>query len=345
MNLSVCSVDRSMNGISFNGKKPSPKTGKVKQFLKSATGIAAGAAVYKTLPKLIKKITDPYGLKVAESLQNACKPSDIEAVQAAVKNAFERTGLSANGFKMHNVNSRESLRITSKDVGAKIDKVFADKMDKIKKILPEKLTNKLPWTKATSSSGLGSQMMLSEPLRMTMEGKIAFCIAATKDIVVNLEKMPMATFHEMGHALNSTKTLGKILQATAGPLRALGIPLILAIGLLKRKKADGEKPQGALDKTTTFVKNNAASLTVAAWAPTLIEEGMASIRAAKMAKAAGLSSDLLKSLNKGNAKAWSTYLIAAAATAATVKLAIFVKDKIAESKSKKNNVQPNLKVA
>jgi len=339
MSLTVSGVDGSVSQVSFNGKRQ--KSGKGKQFLKSATGIAAGATIYTQLPKLIKKMVKPYGLKVAEELSNACPPSEVDAVSKAVKTAFEQTGLKANGFKIHNVNSMSSLKVVSKDMGEKIDKIVAKKLDKIKKILPEKLTNKLPFERM-ASPGLGTEIMLSEPLKMALDGKNAFCAAATKDIVVNLEKMPMSTFHEMGHAVNSTKTLGKILQSSAGPLRALAIPLIVATALLKRKKADGEKPQGAFDKTTTFVKENAGKLTFAAWVPTLLEEGMASIRGAKMAKAAGLSSDLLKNLNKGNAKAFSTYLIGAVATAAVVSLAVFVKDKIAESKGKKEKSQLDL---
>ena len=155
----------------------------------------------------------------------------------------------------------------------------------------------------------------------------------------------MATFHEMGHAVNSTTKLGKLLQTAGGPMRMFAVPVILAVALLKRNKAEGEKPQGAVDKTTTFIKNNAGKLAFAAWLPTLAEEGMASIRAAKMAKGAGLSADLLKNLNKGNAKAWTTYLIGAAATAAAVRAAVWVKDKIAESKGKKEAAMTDKKVA
>ncbi|MBQ6516832.1 hypothetical protein IJI31_06600 [bacterium] len=336
--------------VSFNAKKPAEessgnkKTGKAKQFAKSLAGVAAGTAVYAGLPKLIKKFTKPYGLKVAEGLSNACKPYEIETVNNAVQTAFEQTGLKANGFRIHNVNSVSSLKVVSKDISEKIDKILMEKIDKVKKVLPEKLTNKIPFERMTQACP-GTEGMFDQPLKMVLDGKNAFCASATKDIAVNLEKMPMATFHEMGHAVNSTTKLGKLLQASAGPMRMFAVPVILAVALLKRNKAEGEKTQGAVDKTTTFIKNNAGKLAFAAWLPTLAEEGMASIRAAKMAKGAGLSVDLLKNLNKGNAKAWTTYLIAAITTTIAVRAAVWVKDKIAESKGKKQAVMNDTKIA
>ncbi|MBQ2611149.1 hypothetical protein IJF81_02015, partial [bacterium] len=75
---------------------------------------------------------------------------------------------------------------------------------------------------------------------------------------------------------------GKILQKCR-PMALLAIP-VSQIALWKTKKAPGEEPKNGLDKTTTFIKNNAGKLTFLAFLPTLLEEGLASVKGNKLAK-------------------------------------------------------------
>ena len=329
MSLSVSNV---------NGQVVTSKTNKkAVQLAKSTAGIVTGTVIYAKLPKLIKKAMIPYKNWVIKSLQEETAVAELGSVKNAVRTAFEQTGLKENGFKIQNINTRARVFEVSREMNSKFDLRVAARVDKLKKVLPEKLTNALKLnTPESRHASQKARDFLDRKLMIILDGKNAFCSPATKDIAVNLEKIPMTAFHEMGHGLNTMQPVGKILSKIRGPLQILGVPLILAVGLLKRKKSEGEKPNGSFDKSTTFIKDNAGKLTFAAWIPTLLEEGLASIKGAKMAKDAGLSKELLKKLNISNAKAWSTYMIGALAAASTVRLAVAVKDRIAEGRQKKN---------
>lgn len=169
---------------------------------------------------------------------------------------------------------------------------------------------------------------LKKCMQAVADGKNAFCSPLTRDIMVNSEKLGAASFHEMGHALNASGSKFTKYLNIGRHVTALAVPLILATGLLKSAKKDGEKPNGVVDKTTTFIKDNAGKLTFAALIPTLAEEGLASIRGGQLAKQV-LSPSLVKKVNKGNFLAWTTYLAGALITSAAVALAVKVRDKVA----------------
>ena len=170
---------------------------------------------------------------------------------------------------------------------------------------------------------------IKEVIQAVADGKNAFYHPLVKDIIINENKLPAASFHEMGHALNATGSkLMKYLAAGRHVTALIGIPLIIAVGLLKPKKKDGEKPTGIFDKTTTFIKNNAGKLTFAALIPTLAEEGIASIRGGKLAKKV-LSPELLKKVNKGNFLAWTTYIAGALILSTITAMSVKIRDKVA----------------
>ncbi len=164
------------------------------------------------------------------------------------------------------------------------------------------------------------------------KGKNACFAPNTKTIVLNSDKMAVAAFHEMGHALNQQSTgLIKIIKNLKG-LRGL-TPLILLTAAFKNKKAEGEKPVGVFDKVTTFVKkNHCGILTTALFIPTVIEEGIASIRGSKVAKPL-LDERLYKQLNKFHGKGWLTYVASAIASALAVEAVSWVQNKIVNSKA------------
>ena len=110
----------------------------------------------------------------------------------------------------------------------------------------------------------------------------------------------------------------------------LVLPIAL-ISLIKTKKAPNEKPEGALDKTTTFIKNHAGKLTFAAFIPVLLEEGLATIKGNKIARNT-LTADLAKKVSKSNMLGFSTYLALATMSAVGIWLANKIKDKIAQPK-------------
>ena len=175
------------------------------------------------------------------------------------------------------------------------------------------------------------------------KGKNACFAPKSNKIFVNTEKMSYASFHEMGHALNKhVGTIGKILQKSRRPGMLLAVSAML-VGIFKRKKADGEQPTGVVDKVTTFVKENCGKLAFLGTLPTILEEGLASIRGAKLAKGV-LSPKNYKLLNKFNGAAWLTYLgMGVGITAATV-LASKVRDAIAQPKKVAQEVKPEQEV-
>ena len=165
-----------------------------------------------------------------------------------------------------------------------------------------------------------------------VEGKNAAFGPKTGKIYVNKEKMPYAAFHEMGHAYNKhVSKVGKIMAKLRTPGMMLASVAMLA-ALLKRKKADGEQPNGVFDRVTTYIKDHCAGLALAGTLPTVIEEGMASINGAKLARKANLSEQSLKLVNRFHGKAWLTYAGYALATTAATWIASKVKDAIAGPK-------------
>ena len=197
--------------------------------------------------------------------------------------------------------------------------------NKIDKIVKSSESSSVP-NKIIKSS---SRVKLAKKLKDVAEGKNAFCSPLTRDIMINVDKLGGASFHEMGHALNASGS--KVIKALAigRHISALFVPVILAIGLLKPKKKDNEEPNGIIDKATTFIKSNAGKLTFAALIPTLAEEGLASIRGGQIAKKV-LDPKLLKKVNRNNFLAWTTYLTGALLTTGAVTIGVKIRDAIAE---------------
>ncbi len=194
----------------------------------------------------------------------------------------------------------------------------------INKALPKWL-DKVPALKNIMLKGLHSKAAIMS------RGANACFVPRAKAIIVNKEKIGWAAFHEMGHALNKfTPGVGKVLTKLSGPGAILAAAALFT-ALFKRKKVEGEKPQGAWDKTTTFIKNNCGKLAFLGMVPSLAEEGLASIKGAKLAKGL-LSPEQFRTLNKLNGKAWLTYLGVAVGTGLAVYVASKVRDNIAAPK-------------
>jgi hypothetical protein len=105
----------------------------------------------------------------------------------------------------------------------------------------------------------------------------------------------------------------------------------MAVAIFKRKKVEGEQTKGTVDKATTFIKNHATGLAALGTVPLLAEEGLASIKGAKLAKEI-ISPENYKLLNKLNGKAWLTYATFAGGTILATYVAGKVRDAIAKPK-------------
>lgn len=146
-------------------------------------------------------------------------------------------------------------------------------------------------------------------------------------VYCDLDNMAMASFHEMGHVKNyQSKGFGKLLQAMRHPLvKKIAIATALLGVILPSNKKD-EKDKNALDKTGDFIKDNCVAISALATVPTVLEEGLASVKGAQIAKKV-LEPDKLKMLNKANGKAFLTYLIGAT----LLPLGVYVAKKIRDS--------------
>lgn len=278
------------------------KTEKKPSTLQHAGAGAVALAVTSPITKLVKA---PITKVAMSAFDNIGQYND--QFKRTAELAFNGSGLASKGVSYVNAANLTNEQIT----------------DCAKKVLP-KWTDKLPKTIKEKLN------VVSETIVRTIKsgGNAAF-VPNSNQILVNTEKMSAASLHEMGHALNKFSKIGKILQKCR-PIQLLALP-ILAVAAFKPKKADGEKANGVIDKTTTFIKNNAGKLTFATFLPILVEEGMASIKGAKLAKP-HLSADMLKQLNKLNGKAFLTYLGVAVATSLTATAASWIHDKIVSAK-------------
>lgn len=142
-------------------------------------------------------------------------------------------------------------------------------------------------------------------------------------------KLSLCAFHEIGHAANANLSkIGKLLQK-GHRLEALVLPIALTI--FKPQKAPDEKPNGAFDKVTDFIKNNAGILTFLSLAPKLAEEAMASIKGNKFAQKI-LSPELVQKVAKTNKFGLITYLGTALASSVGIVLFREVYDAITKPK-------------
>ncbi len=255
----------------------------------------------------------PHGLlsaKVLDKMTNISKSltkDEFALIDEALNKAIGKKGLAAKGVSI--------LRATSEN-SDEIAKIFQKELQskKLLKILPKSLSN-----------------MIIKSVQSEFEnGENACYTIVSKKIIMPEKKLGLVMFHEAGHALNAN--LGKVSKVLhkSKPLTILALPIAM-IGLFKTKKASGEEPKGMVDKSTTFIKNNAGKLTFAAFLPTLLEEGMASIKGNKIAKEL-LETGLSRKIMKTNALGFTTYLARAIGSPVGIALGIKAKDAIAKKK-------------
>lgn len=142
-------------------------------------------------------------------------------------------------------------------------------------------------------------------------------------------------FHELGHAKNYQST-SKFMKTITKMRQPIVTATIASIGALCAfiPRAEGEEAKTFKGKVQNFLKDNCVAITAVGALATPIEEGIASIRGAKIAKKV-LSKDIVKQINKMNAKAFLSYAAIAAGTMLTTHLISKFSDKYREGKSEK----------
>lgn len=270
-------------------------------------GVAAGAAVsifpLKTMQPIVSNQCAKEMNKVSLSADEFVK------IKNALANTMKKSGLETKGVEIIEASWKNNKEIT-KLISEELNSHSLVKYTASKKEI-EETTRKMTGT--------------------LLSGKNAVYLFKSKKIIVpKKQKLVLATFHEAGHAMNANLSkIGKLLQKCRASF-LLALPIAL-IALLKTQKAPGEEPKNGLDKTTTFIKNNAGKLAFATFLPMIIEEGLASIKGHKFAKQL-LSPELAKKVAKINAIGFSSYMITATLTGLSIYLGTKVKDAIAKNK-------------
>lgn len=153
---------------------------------------------------------------------------------------------------------------------------------------------------------------LAQSLEAVANGQNAFYIDELKlsngknfKLAVAPEAKPSLILHELGHAINASKgKFLRFLQKSRNLAMAVPTALLILNGLMGQDK-DGKK---------NFVEKNAGWIGFAAFLPTIVEEGMASLRGISAAKVAQKAGNLLGPVNlnilkRNYALAWGTYLL------------------------------------
>lgn len=190
-------------------------------------------------------------------------------------------------------------------------------------------------------SGLDKKGVRIIPMELSKEindytlGKNAAYFPKEKLVRINTEKISIAGFHELGHAMNDiTGKFGKFLSKLRWPGRIMA-GWMGTIALFSRPKPK-EAPKNSFD----FVKDNCGKIAFACMLPTVFEEGMASYKGLRLAKKTGLAEPLIKNMKKLYKKALLTYIGHATATGLAVGAASMIMDKFTRPKKVENNDFP-----
>lgn len=150
--------------------------------------------------------------------------------------------------------------------------------------------------------------------------------ARNNKIYMPENKVSFLAFHEIGHSINfNNSKFWKGMQKLRMPALALAsLPMIYG-AISKESKAENGKELNKKQKINNFIRNNAGKLSFATMLPVLAEEGMATIRGQKLANQL-LPKNIARKVLKGNAVAYTSYLITALGFAAAAYTAVKVKD-------------------
>ena len=166
-------------------------------------------------------------------------------------------------------------------------------------------------------------------------GKNAAYFPKEKLVKINTDKISIAGFHELGHAMNDINgKMGKFLSKLRWPGRIIA-GWMGTIALFSRPKPK-DAPKNGFD----FVKDNCGKIAFACMLPTVFEEGMASYKGLKLAKKTGLAEPLIKNMKKLYKKALLTYIGHATATGFAVGAASMIMDKFTRPKKVENPENP-----
>lgn len=270
----------------------------------NVVGIGAGYGTYKVGKKVIGFPVRSY----LESTLSSYSPEENAMMFNAGEKTLDNSWLKSKGITMQHLDTKNVHEII------------------------EELNKK----NAESNKGIPKcisfifDKLLHEPqieaVKEIAEGKNACYAPGLKRVLVNKDKMSFSVFHELGHAINDQCKGWKHGIKNCSIIGGLLITPILLTALIHKSKedeADKNKKQKCLD----FIKNNCGKLVFACSVPVMLEEGLASINAVKLAKQV-LPKEKVSKMNKMNAKAWCSYLLSGITMGLMANLAVYVRDKV-----------------
>ena len=149
--------------------------------------------------------------------------------------------------------------------------------------------------------------------------------------------MGVTTFHEIGHSINVNDKGLKNILIRSRRFPVVAIPAILGIGLVTPKREEGDEYKDPIGKLSAFIKKYCGLLSGLSMLPVVIEEGIASINGAKLAKGV-LNKKMYNKLNKLNTMSFCSYALGAATTAVCTALAVYIKDRVSGTAPVKNRL-------
>lgn len=267
-------------------------------------GFAAGTVV-KAAGKPVQRNLYNRLIKSAETT-----PQEAVTINSGIDKALKNSGLKEKGY--------EIIRLSEGDQAASkaARDAFAEGLDK-----------KFGWfiKKLDAKNKEAFYDSAAKPfIEMTEKGKNAYYVMTTKKMLMHKDKLSSAAFHEMGHALNESSKWTKALQNSKLAYFAAG-PLLLVALFNKKKTANDDQKLSPWAKVTNFVRNHIVALTGLAFAPMVIEEGMASIRGQKLAKEV-LDKNMLKKVTKTHKFSFAGYAATAVIAMVAAKAGVMLKD-------------------
>lgn len=301
----------------------------VKDGINCGIGATSGFAVYKYAPRYILR---PYGKYILSDIKKITKEEN-DIFWSSANKAYENSKLAEEVPKVLGPKIPTNKRTLILHIDSSNKKnIYKEILQRKQRFNQPLLTRTWLW-----------KIIFGDPIKKfnrsviaAADGTNAFCIPRLTDrsslVVVNKDKMAFSAFHELGHAINAHSSGVKNFLSKTRGLFALGVPITLLVGLLSNKPKESNQKSVTDDKKkTNFIKDNCGLISTLLLLPMVIEEGLASINGAKLAKNV-LDKNMYKKLNKLNTKAWLSYLLATFITGLTVHSAVKIKDKIVDYK-------------
>lgn len=274
-------------------------------------------------PQVIhKKDSNPVGPTMAGlgtdfAILTASTPLTLLTVIPAMKKAGELGDSTIKELQDGVMKALKDTKLDNDGVNIKFLKQYGPN-EKIS--LQEKLMDPINSVK----SGINA-FFLPKDAKNLFTGEIVY---PKNTILVPERDLSFAIYHELGHAHNFNRSkIGRILQKSR-PF-SMYAPLAIAIygAMTTKSKAKDGKELSSKQKLNNSIRDNAGKLSLICTLPMLIEEGMATAKGQGWANKY-LSPANAKKVFKGNAIAYTSYLITAGALALGSYFAVKVKDKL-----------------